>query len=123
MKRTILTTALGGLAVATIALAPGAAASPEGCDAGSIAGTVSSTTGEAQAYLDTHPGADQAFTAAKGQPRPVAEATLRGYFNANPQEYHDLRGILQPIGDTQRQCNVSVLPPDLASAYDTFMAG
>lgn len=123
MNRTILTTALGGLAAAAIAMAPGAVASPDTCDANRIAGTVSSTTGQAQAYLDTHPGANQAFTAAKGQPRPVAEASLRGYFTANPQEYYDLRGILQPIGDTQRQCNVSVLPPDLASAYDTFMAG
>jgi hemophore-related protein len=122
MKRTILTTALGGLAAATVAMAPGAAAAPS-CDANAIAGTVSSTTGQAQAYLDTHPGANQALTAAKSQPRPVAEANLRTYFTANPQEYHDLRGILQPIGDTQQQCNVSVLPPDLASAYDTFMAG
>jgi hypothetical protein len=28
-----------------------------------------------------------------------------------------LDGILTPIGDTQRACNVSVLSPDLASAY------
>jgi hypothetical protein len=34
-----------------------------------------------------------------------------------------LRGNLAPIGDTQRQCNVSVLPPDLAAAYNEFMAG
>jgi hypothetical protein len=25
--------------------------------------------------------------------------------------------------DNQRQCNVSVLPPDLAAAYNEFMAG
>ena len=61
--------------------------------------------------------------AAFSQPRPEAAATLRGYFTANPQEYYELRGILAPIGDTQRQCNVSVLPPDLAAAYSEFMAG
>jgi hypothetical protein len=49
--------------------------------------------------------------------------SARAYFNAHPQEYYDLRGILAPIGDTQRQCNVSVLPPELASAYSEFMAG
>jgi heme-binding protein len=45
------------------------------------------------------------------------------YFTAHPQEYYDLKAILTPIAGTQRQCNVSVLPPDLASAYDEFMAG
>jgi heme-binding protein len=112
---------LGGLAAATIA-APNATAAPA-CSADSVAGTVSSVTGSARAYLAGHPGANQAVTAAIGQPRPEAEANLRGYFTANPQEYYDLRGILAPIGDVQSQCNVSVLPPDLASAYATFMAG
>ena len=88
-----------------------------------MSGTVSSVTGSARAYLDGHPGANQAVTAAFNQPRPEASATLRGYFTANPQEYYDLRGILAPIGDVQRQCNVTVLPPDLASAYSEFMAG
>ena len=113
---------LGGLAAATIAV-PTAAAAPEQCGADQLAGTVSSVTGSARAYLANHPGANQAVTAAIGQPRPQAEANLRGYFTANPTEYYELRGILAPIGDVQRQCNVSVLPPDLASAYDQFMAG
>jgi len=113
---------LGGLAAATTA-APTASAAPEQCSASQVADTVSSTTGAARAYLDSHPGANQAVTAAFNQPRPQASATLRGYFTANPQEYYDLRGILAPIGDTQRQCNVTVLPPDLASAYSEFMAG
>ena len=113
---------LGGFAVATIA-APTAAAAPEQCSASAIAGTVSQTTGSARAYLDSHPGANQAVTTAFSQPRPQASATLRGYFNTNPQEYYDLRGILAPIGDVQRECNVQALPPELASAYDEFMAG
>lgn len=112
---------LGGLAVATIA-APSAAAAPD-CSAAAVSGTVSSVTGEARAYLNTHPGANQAVTAAFSQPRPEASATLRGYFNSNPQEYYDLRGILSPIGDVQRTCNIQALPPELASAYDEFMAG
>jgi heme-binding protein len=71
--------------------------------------------------------------AAYGQPRPEAEANIRSYFPANPQEYYELKGILAPIGDTpigdtpigdtQRTCNVTVLPPNLASAHDQFMAG
>jgi hemophore-related protein len=112
---------LGGLAVATMA-APSAMAAPD-CSASSVSGTVSSATGAAQAYLASHPAANQAVTAAFSQPRPQAAATLRGYFTANPQEYYDLRGILAPIGDVQRQCNVQALPPQLTSAYNEFMAG
>ena len=48
---------------------------------------------------------------------------MRSYFTGHPQEYNDLRGILAPIGDTERQCNVTALPPSLESAYQEFMAG
>ena len=80
-------------------------------------------TAAARTYLDGHPGANQVVTAAYNQPRPEAAANVRGYFTANPQEYYDLRGILAPIGDVQQQCNVTVLSPELASAYSEFMAG
>lgn len=116
-----LTCLAGGLAAATM-LAPTAAAAPD-CSAAGVSNTVSTTTGAARDYLNAHPGANQVVTAAYGQPRPQAEANIRGYFTANPREYHELRGILAPIGDTQRTCGVTVLPPDLASAYDTFMSG
>ncbi|MBX7448704.1 heme-binding protein [Mycolicibacterium sp. 3033] len=113
----------GGLAVAGVA-APVASAQPaQGCSASQVAGTVGSATSAARQYLDSHPGANQVVTAAMHQSRPEAEANVRGYFTANPGEYYDLRGILAPIGDTQRTCNVTVLPADLQSAYDTFMAG
>jgi hemophore-related protein len=112
----------GGLAAATIA-APTASAAPDPCSAEVVASTVSSVTGSAQQYLGNHPGANQVVTASYLQPRPQAEANVRGYFTANPQEYYDLRGILAPLGDKQRQCNVQVLSPELASAYDQFMAG
>lgn len=113
---------LGGVAAATIAV-PSASAQPNQCTADALAGTVSSVSGAARAYLAAHPGANQAVTAASTQPRSEASANLRGYFAANPREYYDLRGILAPIGDAQRQCNVTVLSPDLASAYAEFMAG
>ena len=112
---------LGGIAAATIA-APNAAAAPD-CSAGGVSNTVNTTLGAARAYLNTHPGANQAVGAAFTQPRDQAAGTLRGYFTATPQEYYDLKDILAPIGDTQLQCNVSVLPADLASAYNEFMAG
>jgi hemophore-related protein len=113
---------LGGVAAATIAM-PSAWASPDQCSAQGLAGTVSSVTGAARQYLVAHPGANQVLTAARGQPRDQAAADIRGYFTANPQEYYELRAILAPVGDAQRQCNVAVLPADLASAYNQFMAG
>ncbi len=113
----------GGLAVATLA-APAATAAPvDQCTASGLTSTVSSVSGNARQYLDAHPGANQVVTAALNQPRPEAEANVRGYFTANPAEYYELRGILAPIGEAQSACNVTVLPGELASAYNLFMAG
>ncbi len=112
---------LAGLA-ATVIAAPMASAAPD-CSAAGVASTVSSVTGSANQYLSNHPDANAVVTAAKNESRPQAESDLRGYFTAHPQEYVELRGILAPIGDTQQQCNTTVLSPDLESAYNEFMAG
>ncbi len=112
---------LAGVA-ATVIAAPTASAAPD-CSAAGVAETVSSVTGSANQYLSAHPGANAVVTAAENEPRPQAESDLRGYFTAHPQEYVELRGILAPIGATQRQCNTTVLSPDLESAYNEFMAG
>lgn len=111
----------GGLALGVVG-APSAAAAPD-CSPAGVNNTVSAVQGSAQQYLAAHPGANQVVTAAYSQPRPEAESSLRGYFTGHPQEYYDLRGILAPIGDTERQCNVTALPPYLESAYQQFMAG
>ncbi|ORJ61866.1 heme-binding protein [Mycobacterium simiae] len=112
---------LGGLALG-IAGAPTAAAAPD-CSPAGVNATVSSAQGAAEQYLAAHPGANQVVMAAYGQPHAEAASNLRGYFTAHPQEYYDLRGILAPIGETERQCNVSALPSNLESAYHEFMAG
>lgn len=123
MKRGL--TAAAGIAALTLAAAmtaPMASATPD-CSGASVAGTVSSVTGSAENYFAAHPGAGTVLLAAAQQPPVQAEANVRGYFTANPGEYYDLRGILAPIGDVQRICNVQVLSPTLAAAYDRFMAG
>jgi hemophore-related protein len=112
---------LGGMAMG-IAAAPSAVAAPD-CSPGGVNATVSSVTGSAGQYLAAHPDANQVVTAAYGQPRPQAESNLRNYFTSHPNEYYDLHGILAPIGDTESQCNVAALPPNLESAYHEFMAG
>ena len=112
---------LGGIAMGIVG-AQSAAAAPD-CSPDGVNATVSSVTGSAQQYLAAHPGANQVVTAASDQPRPQAESSIRSYFTAHPQEYTDLRGILAPIGDIERQCSVSALPANLESAYHEFMAG
>ncbi|MFZ1164357.1 heme-binding protein [Mycobacterium sp.] len=112
---------LAGVAITSMA-APTAWAAPD-CSAAGVSGTVSSVTGSATQYLGNHPGANAVVTAARNEPRGQAATDLRNYFTAHPQEYVELRGILAPIGDTQRQCNTTVLSPDLESAYNEFMAG
>lgn len=112
---------LGGATATLVALPTATAQDP--CSAEAVAGTVSTVTGAAQNYLGNHPAANQVVTAAFGQPSGQAAADIRGYFTANPNEYYELRGILAPIGDVQRQCNVTALPPNLAAAYNAFMAG
>jgi heme-binding protein len=113
---------IAGAVAAGISTAPLALAAPD-CTPAGVHTTVSSATGAAQQYLSAHPGANQVVMAAYGQPRPQAESDLRNYFTAHPNEYYDLRGVLAPIGDTERQCNVTALPSDLESAYQEFMAG
>jgi heme-binding protein len=88
-----------------------------------VKATVSSATGAARQYLNAHPDANQAVTAAFNQPRSQASSSLRDYFSSHPQEFSDQRGILAPIGDTERQCNVTALPPHLESVDQEFMAG
>ncbi|TLH73541.1 hemophore-related protein [Mycolicibacterium cosmeticum] len=123
-RMTIVALAAGSLLSAGAAtLAPTASAAPVDCSRPALDATVQQTTGAAQGYLNAHPGANQAVSAIYTQPRDVASANIRAYFNANPQEYYDLRGILAPIGDKQRACNTQVLSPELASAYSEFMAG
>ncbi len=113
---------IAGTVAMGISAAPSAVAAPD-CSPATVNATVSSATGAAQQYLAAHPGANQVVMAAYGQPRPQAASDLRTYFTAHPNEYYDLRGVLAPIGDTERQCNVTALPSNLESAYQEFMAG
>ncbi len=122
IRRLGLGTALLGAAAATLIAAPAASAAPD-CSQASVTSTVDSVTGSARQYLSAHPGANAVVSQAITSPRPQAAADVRSYFTAHPQEYFELRGILAPIGEKQRQCQTAVLPPELASAYAEFMAG
>lgn len=122
IRRFGLSAGLLGATAATLVAAPSASAEPD-CSPAGVSHTVNSVTGSAQQYLAAHPGANAVVNQAINAPRPQAAADVRSYFTAHPQEYYELRGILAPIGETQRQCNTTGLPPELASAYAEFMAG
>ncbi|QZA08180.1 heme-binding protein [Mycolicibacter heraklionensis] len=122
IRRFGLGVGLLGATAATLVAAPSASAAPD-CSPAGVSSTVNSVTGSAQQYLAAHPGANAVVNQAISSPRPQAAADVRSYFTAHPQEYYELRGILAPIGETQRQCQTTGLPPELASAYAEFMAG
>ena len=95
--------AISGFAAATLA-APIASAAPQDCSPGAVAGTVAQSSSSARAYLDTHPGANQAVATAQNQPRDEASVTLRTYFSTNPGEYNDF--ARDPRADRQRAGSV-----------------
>jgi heme-binding protein len=78
-------------------------------------------TAATQQYLANHPGVNQVLMSAAVMPRQQAEATVRTYAEAHPQEAADVKQILTPVLDTQQACNVSMVPPNFAWAFKEFM--
>jgi hemophore-related protein len=109
--------ALGAAAAATIAV-PSANAAP--CTAAGLSNTVSTVAGAAGQYLDTHPDANDALTRAGSESTGDAEASLRGYFLAHPQEFNDLRGIARPLTDLRGQCGSTVSPGQISALLQAF---
>jgi heme-binding protein len=110
---------VAGVALAGLA-APTASAAPD-CSQATVDNTVSTVSGQAQSYLNSHPDGNRALMTAALQPRPQAEATLRNYATTNPQEYADFKQILAPLGTLQKQCGVSVVPAQYQWAFDQFI--
>ena len=77
MRRASAGVLLGAASAALIA-APSASAAPN-CNPDAVAGTVSSVTGAASAYLNAHPGANQVVQAARTQPRAEAAEIGRAH--------------------------------------------
>ena len=112
----VIAAALGVLVAATVSL-PTAAAQPD-CTASGLSnalGTVASATG---AYLEGHPGANDAITNAGAMGPDEAENSIRTYFLAHPREWADLRNIAQPLRSLRQQCNQNVAPAQIAKLFD-----
>lgn len=110
---------LAGGALAAFAL-PAATAAPNPCAASEIArtiGTVSTNTGN---YLDSHPDTNTALTSASQQPAPQALASLKTYFDANPQVGKDLQSIQQPLTGLTGQCKLPISVPQALQLIQTM---
>lgn len=123
MRRGLLgvlaTAGLGATAAAVIAT-PAATAAPAPCSAAGLATTVGSVAGDAGQYLETHPDANDALTRAGSMSPSDAEASLRGYFGANPSQYNDLRNIAQPLTDLRAQCNTNISGGQISALLQAF---
>lgn len=110
----------GAMAVAGI-VAPSASAAPD-CSKQAVSATADSVTTAAQEYLANHPDANRVLVAAALQPHDQAEASVRSYAAAHPQETAEFKQILLPLYQTQQACNVSVLPANISWAFNEFMS-
>jgi heme-binding protein len=107
----VLTTcALGGAAVAVWAL-PSATATTDPCAASAIARTIGSVSIGTGNYLDSHPDTNAALTNAAQQQPPQALASLKAYFDANPQAAKDIGTIEQPLTNLSTQCKLAISIP------------
>ena len=109
--------ALGAVVAGTVAI-PTANAAP--CTASGLATTASGVLGEAGPYLDAHPGANDALTAAATQPAETARSNVRAYFIGHPGEFLDLQRIAQPLKDLRNQCGIAISPGQMAALFDAM---
>ncbi len=106
-------TALGGVAAAAL-IGPSATAAPDPCAASEVAKTAGSVAKSTGDYLDSHPETNQAMTTILQQPAgPQSIASLKNYFDANPEAAGDLQTISQPLTGLSRQCKLPITIPQL----------
>jgi hemophore-related protein len=116
-RRLAVLAAIGAVLAGTVTL-PTANAAP--CSASGLATTASGVLGAAGPYLEAHPGANDALTAAATQPADVARSNVRAYFMGHPGEFLDLQRIVQPLKDLRNQCGIAISPGQLASLFDAM---
>ena len=65
-------------------------------------------------YLDSHPQTNQVLTTAAGQPAgPQSLASLKSYFDANPQAATDLQVIQRPLTALTTKCQLPISLPQV----------
>ncbi|MBV8929452.1 MAG: hemophore [Mycobacteriaceae bacterium] len=110
IRRSLCVVFAGGAAAAVLAL-PAATAATDPCAASAIARTIGTVSNNAGSYLDAHPQTDAALTAAAKQDPQQALATLKTYFDANPQAGKDMSALQQPLQTLGTQCKLPISAP------------
>lgn len=106
-------TAAGGAAVAAL-LGPSATAASDPCAASEVSRTVGKVATNTGDYLDSHPQTNQALTTIiQQQAGPATVASLKAYFDANPQVAKDLQQLQQPLQSLGTKCKLPVTLPQL----------
>ena len=119
-------TAVGGVATVLL-VAPGvpsADAAADPCVASEIAKTVGNVAINTGMYLDSHPQTNQVLTTAAGQPAgPQSLASLKSYFDANPQAATDLQVIQRPLTALTTKCNLPISLPQVLGLMQSVQGG
>ena len=106
--------ATGGLLVAALTMpgTPAATAAGDPCAASQVAKTVGAVATSMGFYLDSHPETNQALTTISQQQQgPQSLASLKAYFDANPQAAKDMQTLQAPLVVLGSRCNLPLTLP------------
>jgi hemophore len=105
--------AVGGVAVAALAV-PSATAASDPCAASELARTIGSVATSMGNYLDAHPQTNQALTTiSQQQAGPESLGAVKTYFDANPQVAKDMQQLQQPLVGLSTRCKLPISLPQL----------
>jgi heme-binding protein len=105
----------GGLVCAlTVPGTPAATAAQDPCAASQVASTVGSVATSMGYYLDSHPETNQALTTISQQQQgPQSLASLKTYFDANPQAAKDMQALQSPLMVLSSRCSLPLTLPQV----------
>lgn len=93
---------------------PSAGAASDPCAVSEVARTIGSVATSTGSYLDSHPQTNQALTTISQQPAgPQSIASLKNYFDSNPQAGKDMQALQQPLVSLSTQCKLPITLPQL----------
>ena len=118
--------AAGGVVALALALpsTPSATAATDPCAASEVARTLGSVAMSTGNYLDSHPNTNQALTTiSQQQPGPQSLATLKAYFDANPQAAKDMQQLQAPLVGLSTRCKLPLTLPQLLGLTQSAPGG
>jgi heme-binding protein len=110
------TSAVGGVLVCALTGpgTPAATAAQDPCAASQVARTVGSVATSMGYYLDSHPETNQALTTISQQQQgPQSLASLKTYFDANPQVAKDMQALQSPLMVLSSGCSLPLTLPQV----------